>query len=706
VPDLGNATSARRRRPRGVTRLGHLAIIILFACSLVTPRGEAPGLTRPPNPTCIAPPRPAAKVAVVRAFPRLHFDQPVSLVASRDWWFVAERRGRVWRFGKHDDVPRAELVLEISDRVDSSSEALGLLAIALHPAFETTGILFVSYTGSGGTVVTSRVSRFVSRDGGARFDDDREQSVLELDQIADYHLNADLRFGPDGYLYVGFGDGGPQGDPAKHAQDRNSLKGKILRLDVGRASPYAIPPDNPFARGGGRPEIWALGLRNPWRFAFDRKTGELWAGDVGGDRFEEIDRIVRGGNYGWNLREGRRCVQEGTCASANLIDPVLAVPHPELSSITFGLVYRGSAIPGLEGNLIYADFAAGSVWGVDPAVVRPAPRMLNNDGHAVVAFAEDSAGEPILVDYGGTLWRLVPGRTSSSDVPAMLSTTGCFHRGGRPDPALIAYDVNVPFWSDGASKRRWFAIPDGTTIRVDRDGRFVLPIGSVVAKEFGIGSTRVETRLFVRHDDGEWAGYTYRWDASQSDATLVPSAATGTVSSWPQPWYFPHRGECLRCHRAAGGHTLGLERAQLDRPIGNDNQLAIFERAGLLEGPVPAGRALPSSGATPEHRARAWLHANCSYCHRPEATGHGEMDLRFDASLAQMNVCDVTPRFGTYNIQNARRVVPGEPGRSMLWRRMKATGNARMPPLGTLRPDDQGVALVAEWIRGLETCGD
>ncbi len=599
-------------------------------------------------------------------------------------------------------VRSAELVLDLSRRVNSSNEAVGLLAIALHPAFESTGELFVSYTGFGGTLATSRVARVLTRDGGGTFDPASETLLLEVNQVSSEHVNTDLRFGPDGMLYIGFGDGGPQGDPTGRAQDTYSHKGKILRIDVDGGSPFAIPRDNPFADGGGAPEVWALGLRNPWRFSFDRETGELWAGDVGGDRAEEIDRIVAGGNYGWNVREGTRCSGHVPCRTGGLIEPLVAIPHPIVSSVTFGLAYRGSALTGLTGHLIYGDFASGGIWELDPAEGHP--RMLNNHGHPVVSFAEDAAGEPLLVDYRGSLWRLVPGPTGVEDVPSLLSATGCFQRGGQPAPGLISYDVNVEFWSDGGTKRRWFAIPDGTKIRVEDSGHFSLPIGSVVAKEFSVGRARVETRLLVRHQDGDWAGYTYRWDANQSDATLVPSTVTRLVTTSPR-WYFPHRGECLRCHQSAAGHTLGLERAQLDRRVNHVDQLAMFDRIGLLEAAPPAGRALPAGGAaTLDERARAWLHANCAYCHRPGATGQGEMDLRFTTPLAEMNVCNVVPRFGDLGHVGAMRIAPGDLDRSILFRRIRASGFARMPPLGTLGHDPKGLALIGDWIRSLKSC--
>jgi uncharacterized repeat protein (TIGR03806 family) len=695
-----------------ITSHGRLVLMVLFACSLTsTSKGLLSSTTRPTNTSCFAPPKPAARVQVARVYPQLRFDQPVGLASSRNgaWWFVAERRGRIWRFAANDDVTAAEVVLDLSDRVDASSEAIGLLAIALHPEFEQNGVLFASYTARGGTVVTSRVSRFVSHDSGRSFDAG-DEAVLELDQISAYHVNADLRFGPDGYLYVGFGDGGPQGDPLGRAQDPHSWKGKILRLDVDAKSPYAIPDDNPFVRGGGAPEVWALGLRNPWRFTFDRRTGELWAGDVGGDHAEEINLIVPGGNYGWNLREGTRCMGS-RCSAPNLIDPVAVLAHPEVSSITLGVAYRGASLPGLEGHLIYGDYASGVIWSIDPSQREARPALLHAGGHAPVAFAEDVNGEVLLVDYRGTLWRLVPGNTGPPDVPRLLSATGCFRRGGVPAPGLVPYEINAEFWADGASKQRWFAIPDGTAIGVDRDGRLDLPIGSVAIKEFRFASMRVETRLLVRHDDGEWVGYTYRWDARQDDATLVPLAATPTTDAWSGRWYYPHRAECMRCHRAAGGYTLGLELAQLARQVDHRDghsidQLATFERMGLFTGPLPETKALPSGTKLPtEQRARAWLHANCAYCHQPGATGQGEMDLRYSATLAQMNVCNVTPRFGDFEIIGAKRVVPGDPDRSTLVRRIRASGFARMPPLGTFTHDPQGRSSVEEWVRQLSCSG-
>lgn len=688
------------------------ALLVLGACGLSAPRTDtAPGVpsTRPTNTTCIAPPRPASRVSMVRAYPSLRFDQPVALAASPDhaWWFVAERGGRIWRIpAAEENAKAAELVLDMSSEVNASTGAIGVLAIALHPKFATNGKLYVSYTAFRGAGILSRVSRFVSRDGGRSFRRASEQRLLEMDQIADYHVNADMKFGPDGYLYIGFGDGGPQNDPLGRAQDRSSLKGKILRIDVDSSSatrPYGIPADNPYANGGGAPEVWARGLRNPWRFAFDRTTGDLWAGDVGNDRIEEIDHIVAGGNYGWSVREGTRCNLPAACKNFEAIDPVVELAHPLVSSITFGVAYRGAAIPELDGHLIYGDYSSGVIWEVDPNEKPPKPHMID-DSHPASAFAEDANGEPWLVDYSGTLWKIAPGHPGPSDVPALLSQTGCFGLGGKPVEALIPYDVKVPFYSDGADKRRWFAIPDGTSIQVRPDGHFDFPRGSVVAKEFSDKGVKLETRLLVRHDDGNWAGYTYQWDPVQNDARLVSAQAAGVTARLPRTWYLPHRGECARCHQAAGGYVIGLEVPQLDHKIkartGTYDQLAAFEHAGLL-GPRSAAFPVLDTGSV-EQRARAWLHANCAYCHQPEATGQGDMDLRFTTPLEQMNICDVPPQFGSFDTVDARRIAPGDPKRSMLLRRIRSRSFIRMPPVGPLTPDKEGAALVEAWIKQLK----
>jgi len=228
-----------------------------------------------------------------------------------------------------------------------------------------------------------------------------------VDQPFLNHNGGQIAFGPDGLLYVGLGDGGSGGDPLGHAQDTSTLLGSILRIDVDRGTPYAVPPDNPFAAGGGRPEIFAWGLRNPWRWSFDRETGELWCGDVGQNRWEEVDRIRRGGNYGWNVREGAHCFASAECDSAGLIEPVAEYSHDEGCSITGGYVYRGATLPQISGAYVYGDFCSGRIWGLFSAGGGAlAPRLLAESGLQISSFAEDHDGELYVVDYGGGIHRL------------------------------------------------------------------------------------------------------------------------------------------------------------------------------------------------------------------------------------------------------------------------------------------------------------
>jgi uncharacterized repeat protein (TIGR03806 family) len=683
--------------------------------------GSDPG-PKPPSTTCIAPPRGGSPVKLERAFPALQFEQPVAMTLSADgaWWYLLERAGKVWRFENDPEATTPELVLDISVHVDASGDN-GLVGIAFHPQFETNGLVYLSYTRPGEkTLLESRISSFRSTDGGATLDPKSEQVVLSLEQTVNIHVNADLHFGPDGYLYAGFGDGTLVGEPYSPAVDPGHLAGTILRIDVDGGTPYAIPPDNPFVHGGGAPEVYAYGLRNPWRFTFDRETGDLWAGDVGWATWEEIDRIVPGGNYGWNTYEAFSCVAPERCDEPGLIPPVVALNHDVSRSITAGFVYRGEAIPFLQGMFVFGDFATGFVWAFDPEQPGATPIVLSSGDHAVTSFAEDEHGELYVVDIvGGTLWKLV--EDGSPDVvetaAPLLSQTGCFGESGVPLAGLVPYELNWPFFSDQAVKRRWLAIPDGTTIEVGPDGHLVLPNGSVLMKEFWLGDKRVETRFLVRHDDGGWTGYTYAWRDDQRDAELVPLAAGHETRVWDgQRWHYPRRGECMQCHTAEAGRSIGLHVAQLNRTITNTNgavvnQLEWLRELELLDAlpqPVEDLPALPQLDDTTHSvadRARAWLHANCSNCHRPGPGPRGRLDFRYTASVAETGACDVVPLRGSLGLEDARIIAPGAPERSVLLSRIRASDPGwKMPPVPTEMFDEAGAAIVEQWIGSLTGC--
>jgi uncharacterized repeat protein (TIGR03806 family) len=277
---------------------------------------------------------------------------------------------------------------------------------------------------------------------------------------------------------------------------------------------------------------------------------------------------------------------------------------------------------------------------------------------------------------------------------------------------MIPYELNTPFWSDGASKERHFAIPDGARITVGADGDFELPNGSVVSKTFFLGGKRIETRLFMRHLDGTWAGYSYEWNDAETDATLLPAGKLKTIGG--QTWLYPSRAQCMQCHTAVAGRTLGLEVAQLNRairyPVGaTRHQLTVLDGLGFLTAPLGAPvetlpKLEPIDGTgTLELRARSWLHSNCSVCHRSGA-GQGPADFRFSRTLAQTNTCDVMPDNGNLGVMAARLIKPGVPAESLVSLRVHALDQARMPPLASLAVDTQGARVIDDWITSLTAC--
>jgi len=302
----------------------------------------------------------------------------------------------------------------------------------------------------------------------------------------------------------------------------------------------------------------------------------------------------------------------------------------------------------------------------------------------------------------------------ASTFPDRLSRTGCVDASDARVPAagLVPYGVNAPLWSDGADKTRFVALPDGATADVDDEGRLVLPIGSVVMKSFRLGGKLVETRLLMRHDDGGWAGYSYEWLDDGSDAVLLTSSKQKQVGD--ASWYFPSRAECLLCHNDAAGGTLGLELGQLDGDFvyastGRiSNQLQTLEHIDLLSAPLGARAAAPYpdplGGAPLGTRARAYLHANCAMCHRPDGVGIVDMDLRFSRPLAVTHICNVPPSESDLGVAGALRLVPGAPARSLVSLRPHATAAGRMPPLATAVVDDVGLAVVDAWITALDGC--
>ncbi len=351
------------------------------------------------------------QLALEPVFGGTQFERPLALKqppGESVRHFVIEQPGRVLLLDGLDDSA-ADVALDIRARVDDGPNEAGLLGIAFHPKFAHNNRVFLSYTRRGDRGFESVVAAFAMNPDGRSIDPDSEELVLAVPQPFGNHNGGDIAFGPDGYLYVGFGDGGAGGDPLNNGQNLSTLLGAILRISVDGAPPYAIPRDNPFRQQrAARSEIFAYGLRNPWRFSFDRQTGELWAGDVGQNKFEEIDIIVPGGNYGWNIREGSNAFRDQGRSASGLIDPVAQYGRDLGCSVTGGYVYRGDDMPDLQGIYLFADFCSGRLWGVAtaPDGQRRVQELLKTEIQ-LASFGETNDGSLFVLDLGGTIYRIV-----------------------------------------------------------------------------------------------------------------------------------------------------------------------------------------------------------------------------------------------------------------------------------------------------------
>ena len=398
-----------------IPAIGLLALAIVCGCD---GGGDGDGATMPPPPP--PPPQPTG-IQVTRVYPALTFTNPVLAVqppGDDGRWFVVEQAGRVLAFDNLATVTAAGEVIDITARVQDGGER-GLLGMAFDPQFASNGRVFLHYTRDNAQL-QSVLAVYTSADGGTTLDPASESILLTVDQPFDNHNGGHLAFGPDGMLYMALGDGGSAGDPQDNAQNTRTLLGKLLRIDVSGGTDYAIPTDNRWA-GNARctngvgaaecPEIHAYGLRNPWRFSFDGSTGELWVGDVGQDDWEEVDRIVAGGNYGWRFREGAHCFNPPSgCPTENngdvLVDPDAEYDHGLGSSVTGGYVYRGTNIGSLLGRYVFGDFGSGRIFSQTPGSGDLEPEELLDTTLSISSFALGEDGEIYVVDYQGGLYRI------------------------------------------------------------------------------------------------------------------------------------------------------------------------------------------------------------------------------------------------------------------------------------------------------------
>ena len=379
--------------------------MILVVASVIT--GCSSNSSSPPSPPSPAgPPPPLTLNPVVSGL-----TNPVDLQFPNDGtgrFFVIQQTGSI-RIGSNGAL-LATPFLDISSKVHFSGE-MGLLGLAFHPEFTQNHKFYIHYDRLLGSQIQSVIAEYqISAADANQADPGSERILLTVNQPFGNHKGGQIAFGPDGFLYIGLGDGGSEGDPQGNGQNLQTLLAKMLRIDVDHTSSglqYAIPADNPFAAGGGLPEIWAYGLRNPWRFSFERGTGRLFAGDVGQNKYEEIDVLQSGGNFGWNVMEGMHCFNPSTgCNMTGLILPIAEYDHTEGDAVMGGYVYKGTAIPNLPGAYIFSDFGSGTIWELTESSGTWTRTKLLSSGRSVSSFGQDVTGEIYVVDYSGNILKL------------------------------------------------------------------------------------------------------------------------------------------------------------------------------------------------------------------------------------------------------------------------------------------------------------
>ncbi|MCS7022035.1 MAG: PQQ-dependent sugar dehydrogenase [Gemmataceae bacterium] len=725
-------------------------------------------------------PDPPPPYRPVRIGQKLQFNKPLLIARSplaEQRLYIGEERGAIYAvtWPAPGMEPRKELVLDLRTawarqqlQPDERAEGIGALyGLAFHPRFAENRYCFVCYTlvpkkpqgeqFADGT----RVSRFrLASVDPPRIDPTSEEIILTF--VGGGHNGGDLHFGPDGMLYISTGDAaGPNPpDPLNTGQDCSDLLASILRIDVDRQEAgrrYAIPPDNPFVgQPGIRGEIWAYGFRNPWRMSFDRKTGELWVGDVGWELWEMVHKVEKGGNYGWSIVEGRQPIKpEQKPGPTPIRPPVIELPHTVAASVTGGYVYRGKKFPELQGAYIFGDWETRRLWAARLADgrVREMPELVKPSVR-IVAFGEDAAGELYFLDYDtGYLYTLErnSGQAANQHFPTTLSATGLFEDVGRYRlaPGVISFAPNARQWLDGAEAQWHIALPGTSQVRQFEQPRplpgqvywhsfhMQFPADAVLVKTVSIrtpqGLKRLETQIL--HYDGEdWRGYSYWWRDDQSDADLVPAEGLEKTLTVPDPlvlggqrqwlWQVPSRAQCLACHNVWAEFTLAFNLPQLNgpgcvSPSTWPNQLLALQRLGVIQRVDPQDQPLPPwSEATArrspalvdpyddryslEQRARSYLHVNCAHCHR-FGGGGGQVVLELDISkpLGETGIYDTRPRQGDFGLSDARLLAPGAPGRSVLLYRVAKFGRGRMPHWGSEWPDRAGIELLCDWICAL-----
>jgi putative heme-binding domain-containing protein len=732
-------------------------------------------------------PEPPPPYTAKHVFPTAKFNHPllISRMPGSDRLFVGEQDGRLFSVDPKHPEAKPELFADLKAdyaKLTPNPAAAGfefVYGLVFHPEYEKNRTCFVCYTlkGKKGPKVGqfdpeknfpdgSRVSRFkvkVEEGKAPTLDVSTEEVVITFEQGG--HNGGDLHFGPDGYLYISTGDAADPNppDPWKTGTDCSDLLGSVLRIDINKKDEgknYAIPKDNPFLnlKHQGkvvRPEIWSYGFRNPWRMSFDRKTGDLWLGDVGWEQWEMVHKLGKGTNHGWSVTEGRQPInsQLDPGPTPNVTPPVVELDHSQAASVNGGYVYHRKKFPELEGKYVFSDYMTKRFWAATIKGDRCTELVdLVDPTVRSACFGEDNAGELYFADYDtGLLYTFETNTKPAYDpkaFPTKLSATGLF--GSVKDHKLAdgvyPFTVNVGSWADGATSERFVALPGKSAVKWHDERQKIgyvewLPFSLVFPKDAVLGRTltlelepgkskRIETQI-LHYDGAFWQAYTFAWRDDQTDADLIPADGTEkyfTVADKRVPggkreqtWSFASRTQCLTCHTPWAEVTLAFNGDQLNKTVKHDgkdrNQLAVMSELGMIERRDKANKPKEAftdantaklgkltdphdDKAKLEDRARSYLHANCSHCHRNGGGGSVPFELTRGSDLK--GVLDAKPTRGDFGLAEARIIAPGALHRSTLLYRMAKFGKDRMPHIGSELPDPQGVKLVAEWVSNLK----
>ena len=720
--------------------------------------------------------------------------------------YLCDKKGKIWSFENSPSVAEKSLVLDISKQVKITPNA-GMGGIAFHPDFglatsPNRGFIYLHYfwspeakeLGPANQAPDSRdeealsgywrLSRFTFQDGQNTIDPESEYILIQQYDPHHWHNGGSLFFDNEGFLYISSGDIGADKNYYKAGQSlTEGLFGTVLRIDVdkdeSRSHPirrqptdndnarktkpkswteksysqgYYIPNDNPWLdeEGGILEEFWCIGIRSPHRMSYDPPTGHIWVGDVGQFRKEELNFIVKGGNYQWPYKDGTLTGFDRKPSKLIGTDQPPAYEYTHTShgaAVVGGYVYRGFRHRAeLEGKYLFAEHQGGQVWALERdadgkvkveklATIKgcgfhngPSSFGQDNDGELYICMLKRNSSEKAIT--GGIVKLERSKSTLNPEAPELLSKTGVFKdlANREPTDALIPYTLGAPFWSDAAIKSRYLMIPDGEKITYSGDDSWTFPKGSVFVKHFDYAIDDnapekvlpIETRFLIHGKDANYFGLTYRWNDDGTEATLVKDAevrqleiATTDGGTRQVKWEYPSRIACMQCHTAAAGHVLGIRSHQLNcnmtYPNGVDsNQLQTLGYIGLFSDNFKGVdltnliRSVPISDieAPLEDRVRSYLDSNCSQCHRPGAVYSG-IDARLTTPLEEQGIIN-GGLIRDYGIEGQAVVRPGNPEISILHRRIHSLGFDMMPPLAKNMIDEQASLVIREWIHSID----